>query len=277
MTPIAIVTDFGITDSYVGEMKGIISGIAPHAALIDVTHAIPYGDIRAAAFALWRSFDAFPPGTIFLVVVDPGVGTNRRPIAIRIKDRTVVCPDNGILTYLLFSCEAEAAVELANPAFHAAFPSRTFHGRDIFSPAAAHLAAGIRLDELGPYIDSILRLQPPHLTIHSDRCEGEILQVDRFGNLTTSIGILKRLERGLQLQPWSKPDDAHMLEGPVFRVILPDHRRIPLHDTFADAAEGETVAYIGSAGLLEIAVCMGSAALAFELKAGAHIILERKK
>ena len=277
MTPIAIMTDFGITDSYVGEMKGIISGIAPHAALIDITHAIPCGDIQAAAFTLWRSFGAFPSNTIFLIVVDPGVGTSRRPVAVRIKDCTVVCPDNGILTYMLFSCEEEAAVELANPAFRAASPSRTFHGRDIFSPAAAHLAAGISLHELGPSIDSLLRLQPPRLKVQPGRCDGEILQVDHYGSLTTSIGILKRLEGGLQLKPWSKPDDVKMLEGQSFRVILPDQRIIPLHDTFADAAEGEAVAYIGSAGLLEIAVHMESAARAFELKAGAHVILERKE
>ena len=140
MATIALLTDFGEKDVYVGIMKGVISGIAPHAQMIDLAHSIPPGDIAKAAFELYQAVPYFPQGTIFLTVVDPGVGTDRRPIAISWSERMCVGPDNGVFTYLLATGGEPTAVELSSSVHRLEQVSNTFHGRDIFAPAAAHLA-----------------------------------------------------------------------------------------------------------------------------------------
>src|SRR5664279_4495717 len=155
---IVLLTDFGTTDSYVGVMKGVMLGIAPDAQFVDLTHAIEPQNIRQAAFTLLNSYRFFPAGTIFLVVVDPGVGSERKPIAVCAggsfaEGYTFVAPDNGVLSYVLHELGDAQAVELDNPAYHLAGISYTFHGRDIFAPAVAHLAAGIALDQLGSPLD----------------------------------------------------------------------------------------------------------------------------
>lgn len=277
MNPIAILTDFGTEDSYVGEMKGVVSGIAPGAALIDITHAIPAGDIQAAALTLWRALPAFPPQTVFLVVVDPGVGTARRPLAVRILNRTIIAPDNGVISYLLASAEAEEMVEIHNPAILRHSNSQTFHGRDLFSPAAAHVATGMPLAELGAVCGDPVQLSMPLLETSEDHIKGEVLHKDHFGNLTTSIGALTRVSAGIRLEPWCQPKPGLVFNGNAFSVILPDQTMLSLHTTFADVARGSGLAYIGSAGLLEVAVRQGNAARAFELEPGAKIVLERKE
>lgn len=275
MNVIALLTDFGISDSYVGEMKGVISGIAPQAPLIDISHAIPPGDISAGALMLWRAFGAFPPGTIFLGVVDPGVGTSRRSIAARIDDKVVVCPDNGLLSYLLHAGRDACIVELKDREDHAAPISRTFHGRDIYAPAAAHLAAGAKFDSLGPAVKNPRLLPVPELVPENETVRGTVMQADHFGNLTTSIGLLRSDRLGLNVDPWCRQAPQTRLEGQKFEVILPGGA-VPLCGTYADVPHGTPVAYIGSAGLLELGIRGGSAAKLLQLEQGAPIILERK-
>ena len=164
-TTIALLTDFGFQDPYVGMMKGVIARITPHVQIIDLTHSIPRGDVPRGAFELWRSISYFPQQTIFVAVVDPGVGTARRPIALAWSEKICVGPDNGIFTYLLATNEAPISVVLEANNFHLEFVSNTFHGRDIFAPVAAHIARGIDLAELGPPTNDFVRLPLPKLEL----------------------------------------------------------------------------------------------------------------
>ncbi|KPK90190.1 MAG: hypothetical protein AMJ88_16500, partial [Anaerolineae bacterium SM23_ 63] len=164
-TTIALLTDFGEQDVYVGIMKGVINGIAPHANMIDLTHSVPPGDIHKAAFELYQAVSYFPLGTIFLVVVDPGVGTARRPVALSWPERICVGPDNGIFTYLLATRGEPTSVELRSSAYRLKEVSNTFHGRDIFAPAAVHLACGVELEELGPPAKDLFRIPLPRLEL----------------------------------------------------------------------------------------------------------------
>jgi S-adenosylmethionine hydrolase len=187
---IALLSDFGLADGYVGVLKGVILGIAPGTQLVDLTHDVPPQDVRTAAWILVTAWRSFPIGAIFLCVVDPGVGTARRPLAIAAGERVFVGPDNGLFSYVLAAAPAERAVILDNPAYHAPQPSATFHGRDIFAPCAAHLAAGISLSALGAPLDPALLVSLPLPTPSwaGDRLIAHVLHIDRFGNLITDIG-----------------------------------------------------------------------------------------
>jgi S-adenosylmethionine hydrolase len=271
---IAILTDFGTKDTYVGVMKGVIASIAPQAQVIDLTHEIPPGDIRQTAFKLWQAVPFFPDGTIFEVVVDPGVGTRRRAVAVAWSDRLFVLPDNGILTYLLASAPASKAVELVAPTFRLNPVSSTFHGRDVFAPATAHLARGIPMDDLGPPAGDLVRFPLPRLASkEGPRLEGEILHADRFGNLITSLGRLERRTDSIAFRPWLPVEgDTELPLGDLW-VHLQDGTRLGLRDTFADVPEGSLVAYIGSEGLIEVAVNRGSAFDKLGLTSGSRVEL----
>jgi S-adenosylmethionine hydrolase len=274
---IAQITDFGSRDAYAGIMKGVIAQIAPGVPVIDITHAIPSGDVYRAAFELWRSAPYFPEGTIFLVVVDPGVGTERRAIAFELESRSYVGPDNGCFTFLLQSAQPEQAVELTEISYRLESISRTFHGRDIFAPAAAHLARGVALDEFGPPIEDIYSLPLPLLEEDSkNNVKGEILHTDHFGNLITSIGILQFQGEGILLQPWLPTCPSTSLPSTDIQLLLPDQRALPLRQTFSDVLEGEALAYIGSTGLLEIAINQGNASKVLGLEPGQEISIGLK-
>ncbi len=272
--PIALLTDFGLEDTYVGVMKGVIAGIAPDVPVIDITHAVPPGDIRHGAFKLWQAARYFPQGSVFTVVVDPGVGTARRPVAVAWHGRTFVLPDNGLMTYLLASAPAEAAVALENPEFRLPYVSSTFHGRDLFAPAAAHLARGVPLARFGPLVEDLARFDPPRLEVLQGAVRGEVVHVDRFGNLITSIGFLEQREEALSLRPWLPGPAGTELPLAFLRVRLPSGRRLPLHRTFGDVPEGRPVAYVGSERLLEIAINRGRASDRLEMGRGAEVWLE---
>ena len=188
--PIAILTDFGYRDHYVGAMKGVIASIAPGAPLIDITHGVPAQSIAAGAIALAQTWRLFPPRTVFLVVVDPGVGTARLPVAIQTRaGARFVGPDNGVLSLALEEAGPARAVELRAPRYRLARVSATFHGRDIFAPAAAHLWRGVKLESLGPPVrDGLTHLELAEPREGVEELRGEVLYVDGFGNLVSNIG-----------------------------------------------------------------------------------------
>ncbi len=194
---ITLTTDFGLGDGYVGTMKGVMLNILPQACLVDITHEIAPQDVRQTAYVLYTAYRFFPPQAIHLIVVDPGVGSARRPIAVRLSHGTFVGPDNGVFSYVMVDESVEAVVELVNSHYRLPSVSQTFHGRDIFAPAAAHLAAGVAIEELGPTVPDPITLSPPRLEIGPHTIGGEVLHTDHFGNVITSIGRL--LWRGNEL------------------------------------------------------------------------------
>ncbi len=269
---VALLSDFGTRDVYAGVMKAVVARVAPDASLIDLTHEIPPGDVRQGAFRLWQALASMPEGTIFLAIVDPGVGTARRPLAIQCRGFSCVGPDNGIFTYVLQDQKEVRAVTISRPAHGA---SDTFHGRDIFAPAAGLLAAGTKIEGLGPEAADLVRIPWPRLSCDpaGPSVSGEALLADRFGNIVTSIGRLTRTDNSLFLRPWV-PDCATLslpLRGLVVR--LPAGRALPLERTFGAGAPGTALAYVGSDNLLEIAVNRGSALDSLGLSPGADISL----
>jgi S-adenosyl-L-methionine hydrolase (adenosine-forming) len=226
---ITLLTDFGTTDSYVAEVKGVLLEHAPNATLVDVTHDVPAGDIRAAQVILGRTWHRFPPGTVHLCVVDPGVGSTRAALALTAHEHAFVGPDNGLFTELLADAQA-VALPIPPDA------SPTFHGRDVFAPAAAALAIGTPLDRLGTPVEPSGRLPLPRCRTEGALTVGEVLLVDRFGNLLTNI------------------------PGAAGSVTVADRAVGPVRRTFADVARGDLVAYVGSGGTIEVGVRDGSAA-----------------
>ncbi|MCI0432617.1 MAG: SAM-dependent chlorinase/fluorinase [Gemmatimonadetes bacterium] len=247
---ITLLTDFGTPDGYAAAVRGVIASHAPLAVIEDVSHDIAPGDVRAAAWALDRYWDRYPEGTVHLVVVDPGVGSARRGIAVRTNARFGVGPDNGVLTGMLREPSARV-VHLDRPDHWLETVSPTFHGRDVFAPASARLAVGGALDDLGSSIHDpvLLSIAEPRRTARG--IEGEVIHVDRFGNLVTNVS------------------GSDVVAGAEVRI---NGRRVgPLRRTYADVACGETVALTGSSGLLEISVRDGSAARAIDAGTGASV------
>jgi len=187
MNTIAVLTDFGLKDNFVGVMKGVVLKINPKVNLVDITHEIAPQNIKEAAFLLLKSYSYFVKGSIFLVVVDPGVGSRRRPIAIKTKNYYFVGPDNGVLSLAAEDDGIEEIVHLKNKRFFLKKISSTFHGRDIFSPVSGYLSRGVSLSCLGEKIKKIQKIELPSFKKEKDRLEGEIIYVDRFGNLITNI------------------------------------------------------------------------------------------
>jgi S-adenosylmethionine hydrolase len=242
---IALLTDFGLRDHYVGAMKGAILTVCPDATLVDVVHELPAHDVAAGALALDAAYRHFPGGTIFVTVVDPGVGSERRPIAAGAGRWLFVGPDNGVFTHVL-EAHPQARVRLiANPLLSREPLSPVFHGRDLFGPAAGHLARGLPLEETGPAVaDPVLLPAAPKARV-AEGWEGTVLHVDRFGNLTTNI-----LEIDLSALAGRGLEGLEVTLGPEV---------LPLLRTYADAAVGRPCALVGSSGRLEIAVHRGRA------------------
>ncbi|MBN1563753.1 MAG: SAM-dependent chlorinase/fluorinase [Anaerolineae bacterium] len=278
--PIALLTDFGLADAYVGTMKGVMLSICPTAHLIDITHDIRPQQIRQAAYMLWTTYRYFPPDTIFMVVVDPGVGTSREPIAVATDHGIFVAPDNGVLSYVLNERTIRHSVRLQNPAYRLADVSQTFHGRDIFSPAAAHLANGVPVDELGPVQPELVRLDNLHLTIEIARettqIRGEVLHIDQFGNVITSIGQLSWIDEHIvQLIPSFGQITEPLPNFPVQHscVTISAHKICPIQRTYGRVAPGTLVALVGSSGQLEIGINQGHAAQTLGATSGDAVTL----
>jgi S-adenosyl-L-methionine hydrolase (adenosine-forming) len=253
--PIVLLTDFGLSDWYVAAMKGAILGLAPEAALVDLTHAIPPGDARRAAFVLAQAWPWFPEGSVFLAVVDPGVGGVRRALAARAAGRAFVGPDNGVLTPAL-EPDGTEVVEL-DPARAAPGPlSATFHGRDLFAPAAARLAAGADLSALGPPVSDPVRLAPERPSARGDLLIAHVVYVDRFGNCITDA----RREDLVAYLAGRAPERLRCRAG---------HAELAgLATTYSEVPEGSPLAVIGSGERLEIAVRGGHAGVRLGLGPG---------
>jgi S-adenosylmethionine hydrolase len=249
---IALLTDFGLEDGYPGIMKGVIAGIAPQARLVDITHLVPAQAIATGAWVLYTAWHYFPPGTIFLCVVDPGVGTSRRPVSLYAGDRFFVGPDNGLFSYVLSSVSESRgpvqAVELNRAQFYLAPPSATFAGRDLFAPCAAHLAAGIALEDLGMPIDPeglSKSAAPPPPRFSRGRLFGAVAHCDHFGNVITNFG--SRLA-------------GRVLESPNSVLTINQKPVSARAATYAVGPEGEPFLLPDSSGHLAIAVRNASAA-----------------
>jgi S-adenosylmethionine hydrolase len=248
---VALLSDFGTRDGYVGAMKGVLLSRCAGARIVDVTHEIPPGDVTAGAFALAQAAEWFPPGSVFLCVVDPGVGSQRRAIACAIGPRLYVAPDNGLLSRLLERGDAVSAHGLTRPELWLPSVSEVFHGRDLFAPVAAHLASGGALADVGPALSpaSLVRAPWPEPRLGADGGEGCVVYVDHFGNLISNL-----------------PVGAGAQEARGVAVVA--DREVPLRRTYADVAAGEPVALRGSSGLLEIALNLGNAAEALGARRG---------
>lgn len=271
---IALLTDFGTIDTYVGVMKGVMLDIAPEVQLVDLTHAVQPQNIRQAAFALLNAYRYFPTGTIFLVVVDPGVGSVRRPIAVQSGGFTFVAPDNGVLSYVLRELDSprQQAVELTSPLRRLSGTSSTFHGRDIFAPAAAHLAAGLMLHGLGEEVEALVTLPPPVLSVESSLVTGEVLHIDHFGSLVTSIGVLRWVEPSvLALKPRFNEAEPLTFRADNAVVSIGGQQLEQIRHTYAEADPGRPLVLVGSSGYLELAVNGGSFAGQFGTEVGAPV------
>lgn len=236
---ISLTTDFGACDHYVGVMKGIIAGINPSAVVIDITHGIEAYNIAEAAFKLHASYTYFPEGTIHVAVVDPGVGSARRAIAAEAAGYRFVGPDNGVFSMIFDKLGVDRMVRITNPEYMLPTVSATFHGRDIFAPAAAHLSKGIALEDLGDVLTSYESLDIPEAHDGGDVITGRAIYADRFGNLVTNI-------------PGAVVADSSGIRAGDLTINS-------LSLNYADGKEGELIALVGSSGFLEISVNKGSA------------------
>jgi len=256
MKPIALLTDFGLEDYYVGAMKGVILSISPNAPIIDISHNIRPQDIRSAAFVLAACWRDFPEGTIFVAVVDPGVGSDRRAILATAEGRFFVAPDNGLLSFVL-NGGSVLAFQLTNEKYFKHPISRTFHGRDIFAPVAAHLSNGTPPEEFGPQIRDFVRFESSRPRRNSNgEAEGEIIYIDVFGNLVTN------LRRG------DVPAE--------FVIEINGHQTSRLAEFYAGETAGEIFAIFGSAGYLEISANRDSAARLLNANVGEKVLVKEQ-
>ncbi len=269
MKTIALITDFGIQDIYVGVMKGVIRDIYAEAEVIDVTHGITPQSVREGALALLHSYRYFPSGTIFLVIVDPGVGSQRRPLVVKAGGYTFIAPDNGILTYVMAEMKQFQAYILENPRYRRPNVSHTFHGRDIFAPAAAHVAAGVEITRFGPPIMELFQLPQPTLEISDNRLVGEVTHIDHFGNLITSIGWLRHVEEErLLLDPMLGQGAAMSFHADNVVVRVHNETIYGVRHSFHEGARGELMAHVDSNNYLEIAINQGNAAQRLDAAVG---------
>lgn len=262
MAIVALLTDFGTRDIYVGVMKGVIYGICPDAHIVDLTHEIIPQSVTEGALALWGSARYFPSGTVFCAVVDPGVGTGRRPIAIAGYDHFFVGPDNGILSWAALEEGIVDIVHLCNPAYFLPLVSRTFHGRDIFAPVAAHIAKGVPLSKFGPPLDvrDIVQLPPLRAQIGDELIVARIVHIDRFGNAITDLREedFSAWVENLGWREWKAT-----IGGVTFEAI---------HQTYGEVPPQTPLLLFNSYGLLEIAVNRGNAAQQLRLGVGDPVI-----
>lgn len=273
----AILTDFGTEDTYIGTMKAVMLSIAPDLQIVDITHAIGPQNVREGAFALLNSYRYFPAGAVFCVVVDPGVGSERKPIALGCGGYHFVAPDNGVLSYCLLDLDSGFhAVALENPEYRLPDASHTFHGRDIFAPAAAHLAHDpASLASMGTKLDRIVTFPKPQLTYSRQRVIGEVMHIDHFGNIITSIGILRwRGADEASLESiWNDEIPVLQLSAASANVTIHSHTIHGISHAYHEAQLGATLAQIDSNGFLEISANQASAAERLDAQLGDKVML----
>lgn len=275
---IAVLTDFGIDDIYVGVMKAVMLNIHSTAQIVDITHAIRPQNVREGAFALMNSYHYFPEGTTFCVVVDPGVGSTRLPIIVKTQHYNFVAPDNGVLSYTLQTITDDyTAYVLENKAYQLSDVSHTFHGRDIFSPASAHIAKGdAPITDFGQTLEKIFTFPTPQISYSNQRIIGEVMHIDHFGNIITSIGHLKWI------------DETRLTFNSVWKADIPDLKiqsqtaNITIHSqtihgishAYHEAQRGEILAQIDSNGFLEIGANQDNAADRLDVQVGDKVTLK---
>jgi len=257
---ITLLTDFGLADAYVGVMKGVVASINPRALVIDISHDVAPQDIREAAFLLASSFEYFPSGAIHVAVVDPTVGGERRAICAQSGGRFFVGPDNGVLSIACYRAGRPKIYLLENESFFLSPRSRTFDGRDVFAPVAAHLSAGVPIETMGCRTRSMERIHLPRPTPgRGPALRGEVIHIDRFGNLITNIGsdIIQR----------TFPD----AERGELVIACGGHEIPGLSETYADARPGVALALIGSHNFMEIALRDGAASSSLGIERGERV------
>jgi S-adenosylmethionine hydrolase len=256
---ITLLTDFGLRDHFVAAMKGVMLSVNPDLAFIDISHLVPPHDVHSAAFVLGQAYSYFPPGTIHVAVVDPGVGTERKALAVWAGGHFFVAPDNGILAYVFNKEENFKAYEITAAHYFRKPISATFHGRDIFAPIAAWISRDIPLHQFGPVVEQPVRLKVPAVTRVQDALiQGAILAVDNFGNLITN------------LRPENVPVYSSA-ESPACKMVAGQREITAFRTTFGEGAPGELFVIPGSSGYLEIVMRDKSAATELHLTPGAPV------
>lgn len=255
---VTLLTDFGSGDPYVAAMKGVLLGLCPRAQIVDISHDVPAHDVLAGSFILAQATPYFPPDTLHVVVVDPGVGTDRRILAARMGGQFFLFPDNGVVTLLAGAMPLEALVAVRNTRYLPPTPpSATFHGRDIFAPVAAHILNGLDIRLLGPQPDKyvLLDMASPH--VEPRRIVGSVMYVDHFGNLISNISLQQIRQK------WFQTDRL--------RIACGGRDIGPLQYTYGQSPQGTPLALINSMGLVEIAVNRGRASEALGASTGAEV------
>jgi S-adenosyl-L-methionine hydrolase (adenosine-forming) len=256
MSIITLTTDFGSGSHYAAAMKGVILSICPGATIVDITHDVPPQDIRQAAILLDSAADWFPPDTIHVAVVDPGVGSDRAIVYARIGRQQFIVPDNGLLSRLVARTPPTKLIRLADPSYWLKTISSTFHGRDIMAPVAAHLAAGLDPDRLGPPLDRLATIAWPDVRLRPDRIDVAVIEIDSFGNLITNVTVEMLAGR---------PTDRRAC------VVCNIYETWGIYHAYAEQSGGTLVALIGSGGRLELAVVGGNAAQRLGIVVGAPV------
>ncbi len=252
---ITLTTDFGARDSFVGIMKGVIARINPHAVVVDLTHGVPPQDILAAAMVLSHAVKYFPQKAIHVAVVDPGVGSTRRPLLVNVDETYFIGPDNGVLSLAWEGRQPNRIIHLSNPRYYLQPTSGTFHGRDIFAPAAAYLSLGIAPEAFGDPLDDCVRIRRPEIVRAERALTGEVVYIDAFGNLFTNI----------------KEQDLTELDRENVSIVVGEVTIRGLSPHYSAAEGGRQVALINSWGVLEIALNKGNIARRFNIKIGEKV------
>lgn len=255
---VTLITDFGYRGEYGGAMKGAILKVNPHCQVVDITHQITPQNIREAAFVLAKSYSYFPAGTVHVVVVDPGVGSERRPVVLKKGEHRFVGPDNGVFSLILAARGPNEGYEITRKLFFLSPVSRTFHGRDIFAPVAGHLSMGVQPRDVGPRIRDFVRVDWPRPRKLRQQFIGQILWSDSFGNLITNL---------------SRKDFEALLSNHPFEILGRKLRIEKIHPTYSQGPPRKPMALFGSSGFLEIAINQGNAEKELRLKAGDEIII----
>jgi S-adenosylmethionine hydrolase len=259
---ITLTTDFGVHDHYAGTMKGVMLNINPAAQIVDICNSVPSYDLLSGALTLAQAYSYFPPNTIHVVVVDPGVGTSRRPILVEAGNYRFVGPDNGVLSFIYDREERVSVRHITSEHYFLQPVSTTFHGRDIFAPVAAYISKGVEAAKFGEVITDYLRFATPRPTAVAERAmKGLVMKVDNFGNLITNF----------------RPGDVPQLlqtPTPQFRILAGKGDIRALHSTFAEGAPGEVFAILGSSGFLELATNRGSASQALGAGRGSEVTIQ---
>ena len=285
---ITLLTDFGNQDAYVGVMKGVIAGINPFVNIVDICHSVPPQDIFSGAYLLYSSYKYFPRKTVHVAVVDPGVGSRRDIVCVETKDYFFLVPDNGLLSFIVQEEKPKSITCVTNSKYFLPSPSNTFHGRDVFAPVAAHLSLGAKPQQLGIKIDQLEQLNiPKPVRKKTGQVEGQIIYIDRFGNLITNIAQ-EYLVKGVGGQKsevrMQKSEDRINQRTTTLKelfslcntieTVIGKKKIMGLSKTYTDVKAGEPLVLIGSAGFLEVSINQGNAQKYFKADKGSKIIIE---